>query len=212
MASNSRPAWSRRLASGTCGAGERLRGPEGGAPQVIPGRDWPSPAAKGSASHRSLASRHGPLRWRECLSYLQPAPGCRRDRQGALCATVTHQSAIAPGNRRASQIAVDDWSSHCTFTTPARWTAFGQSPPLLYSWRYIVKVMARVSSKNQVTLPVGVMRAAGLEPGDEVTVRSVGAGEIVIAARVSRVRRHAGIATGIYEPGELERLRDEWSR
>jgi len=72
--------------------------------------------------------------------------------------------------------------------------------------------MARVSSKNQVTLPVGALRAAGLEPGDEVTVRPIGAGEIVIAARGSRVRRHAGIATGIYQPGELDRLRDEWDR
>lgn len=83
---------------------------------------------------------------------------------------------------------------------------------MLYSCRDIVKVMARVSSKNQVTLPVAALRAAGLEPGDEVTVRPIGAGEIVIAARGSRVRRHAGIATGIYEPGELDRLRDEWDR
>ena len=72
--------------------------------------------------------------------------------------------------------------------------------------------MARVSSKNQVTIPVGAMRAAGLRPGDEVTVRPIGDGEVIIAARSSRVRRHAGIATGIYVPGELDRLRDEWER
>jgi AbrB family looped-hinge helix DNA binding protein len=72
--------------------------------------------------------------------------------------------------------------------------------------------MARVSSKNQVTLPVEVMRAAGLRAGDEITVRPVGDGEIVLAARGSRVRRHAGIATGIYERGELDRLREEWER
>jgi AbrB family looped-hinge helix DNA binding protein len=72
--------------------------------------------------------------------------------------------------------------------------------------------MARVSSKNQITLPVEAMRAAGLHPGDEVTVRPVGDGEVLVAARGSRVRRHAGIAEGIYAPGELERLRDEWQR
>ena len=72
--------------------------------------------------------------------------------------------------------------------------------------------MARVSSKNQVTLPVEAMRAAGLRPGEEVTVRPIGDGELVIAARASRVRRHAGIADGIYEEGELNRLRDEWER
>jgi AbrB family looped-hinge helix DNA binding protein len=74
------------------------------------------------------------------------------------------------------------------------------------------KGVARVSSKNQVTLPVKVMRAAGLAAGDEVTVRRVGDGEVLIAVRGSRVRRHAGIAKGIYRPGELDRLRDEWER
>ena len=72
--------------------------------------------------------------------------------------------------------------------------------------------MARVSSKNQVTLPVEAMRAAGLHPGDEVTVRPVGDGAVMVAARGSRVRRHAGIVSGLYQPGELDRLRDEWQR
>ncbi len=70
--------------------------------------------------------------------------------------------------------------------------------------------MARVSSKNQITLPVEAMRAAGRRAGEEVTVRASGEGELVIAARGSRIRRHAGIATGIYERGELDQLRDEW--
>jgi hypothetical protein len=56
------------------------------------------------------------------------------------------------------------------------------------------------------------MRATGLSPGDVVSVRPNGDGEIVIALRGSRVRRHAGIASGIYEAGELDRLRDEWQR
>lgn len=72
--------------------------------------------------------------------------------------------------------------------------------------------MPRVSSKNQVTLPVDAMRAAGLHPGDEIDVRAARAGEVILAARGSRIRRHAGIATGIYRKGELDRLRDEWQR
>ncbi|HET7174234.1 MAG TPA: AbrB/MazE/SpoVT family DNA-binding domain-containing protein [Nocardioidaceae bacterium] len=72
--------------------------------------------------------------------------------------------------------------------------------------------MPKVSTKNQITLPIAAMRAAGLEPGDEVTVRPVGGGELVITARVSRVRRHAGIAEGIYRSGEIDKLRDEWDR
>jgi bifunctional DNA-binding transcriptional regulator/antitoxin component of YhaV-PrlF toxin-antitoxin module len=69
-----------------------------------------------------------------------------------------------------------------------------------------------VSSKNQVTLPVEAMRAAGLHPGDEVEVRAAGDGEVLLAMRGSRIRRHAGIAAGIYREHELDRLRDEWQR
>jgi AbrB family looped-hinge helix DNA binding protein len=72
--------------------------------------------------------------------------------------------------------------------------------------------MPKVSSKHQVTIPVEAMREAGLHVGDEVVVRAAGDGEIVLALRGSRVRRNAGIATGIYEPNELDRLRDEWDR
>ena len=70
--------------------------------------------------------------------------------------------------------------------------------------------MPRVSSKNQITLPVEAMRAAGLRAGDEVTVRPLGDGEVIVARRGSRVRQHAGIATGIYKAGELDGLRNEW--
>jgi AbrB family looped-hinge helix DNA binding protein len=72
--------------------------------------------------------------------------------------------------------------------------------------------MPKVSSKNQVTIPVEAMRAAGLRAGDEITVRPIREGEIMIAAKGSRVRRHAGIATNIYKDRELDRLRDEWKR
>jgi bifunctional DNA-binding transcriptional regulator/antitoxin component of YhaV-PrlF toxin-antitoxin module len=78
--------------------------------------------------------------------------------------------------------------------------------------RWYSKGMPKVSSKNQVTLPVEAMRAAGLHAGQDVSIRAVGDGELIIAARGSRVRRHAGIASGIYAAGELDRLRDEWER
>jgi bifunctional DNA-binding transcriptional regulator/antitoxin component of YhaV-PrlF toxin-antitoxin module len=74
------------------------------------------------------------------------------------------------------------------------------------------KGMPKVSTKNQVTLPVEVMRGAGLRPGDEVAIEALGEGEIRIAARGSRVRHNAGIASGIYGGRELDRLRDEWER
>jgi bifunctional DNA-binding transcriptional regulator/antitoxin component of YhaV-PrlF toxin-antitoxin module len=90
--------------------------------------------------------------------------------------------------------------------------ASGLLPAGLYTRRDKVKAVPKVSSKNQVTIPVETMRAAGLRAGDEITVRPAGEGEIVIATRGSRVRRHAGIAKGIYEDNELEKLRDEWKR
>ncbi len=72
--------------------------------------------------------------------------------------------------------------------------------------------MPHVCSKNQVTLPVEAMRAVGLHAGDEVTIRPSGKSELLITVRGSRVRRHAGIAHGIYAPGELDGLREEWQR
>lgn len=72
--------------------------------------------------------------------------------------------------------------------------------------------MPKVSSKDRVTISVKGMRAVGLHAGHEITVRPTGEGEIVIATRGSRVRRHAGIAKVICKDGELDRLRDEWKR
>ncbi len=72
--------------------------------------------------------------------------------------------------------------------------------------------MPRVSAKNQVTIPVSELRAAGIRAGEALSIRASGPGEIVLAVRGSRVRLHAGIASGIYEPGELDRLRGEWDR
>jgi len=73
-------------------------------------------------------------------------------------------------------------------------------------------LVPRISSKNQITLPVDAMRAAGLRAGDDVAIRATDRGEIVVAARGSRVRRNAGLFHGLYEEGYLDRLRDEWER
>lgn len=56
------------------------------------------------------------------------------------------------------------------------------------------------------------MRAVHLRAGDEVVVRPTSEGDIVVAARGTRVRRHAGIAKDIYAHDELDRLREEWKR
>ncbi len=50
---------------------------------------------------------------------------------------------------------------------------------------------ASAPSKKQITLPVEVMRSAGLHPGDEVAIEALADGEIGIAARGSRARHRA---------------------
>lgn len=68
----------------------------------------------------------------------------------------------------------------------------------------------RISRKNQATLPAEALRQAGLKPGDELKVEAAGAGRIVLARAVDLIQRHAGKAAGVYPPGYLDQLRDEW--
>lgn len=69
--------------------------------------------------------------------------------------------------------------------------------------------MPRVSSKNQVTLPVESMAAAGLAAGDEVTIEADGAGTIVVRRANRDIDAALGVFDGLYEPGYLDRLRAE---
>jgi len=68
----------------------------------------------------------------------------------------------------------------------------------------------RISAKNQATLPVEVLRRAGLRAGDEVSVSADGAGRIVLEPATRAVRRWAGTLTGAYQKSYLRNLRREW--
>jgi AbrB family looped-hinge helix DNA binding protein len=71
--------------------------------------------------------------------------------------------------------------------------------------------MSKLSSKHQVTIPVRILREAGLTAGDEVVIRAYGAGRIEIERAADLVRRYAGsLPAGTYPPGYLDELRGEW--
>jgi bifunctional DNA-binding transcriptional regulator/antitoxin component of YhaV-PrlF toxin-antitoxin module len=68
----------------------------------------------------------------------------------------------------------------------------------------------RISRKNQATLPIDALRAAGLKPGDELVVQAAGSGRIVLVRAADLIDRHAGKAPGVYPPDYLRDLRNEW--
>lgn len=71
--------------------------------------------------------------------------------------------------------------------------------------------MGVISRKNQVTLPVDALRAAGLEPGDDVRVEVVGPGHLELVRVDELVREFAGVFDGeVYPEGYLDELRREW--
>jgi bifunctional DNA-binding transcriptional regulator/antitoxin component of YhaV-PrlF toxin-antitoxin module len=74
------------------------------------------------------------------------------------------------------------------------------------------KGLTRISRYNQVTLPVDVVLRAGLKPGDSMAVELKTTGEIVLRPEVDPLDKYIGMFDGLYPPGYLRALRDEWER
>jgi bifunctional DNA-binding transcriptional regulator/antitoxin component of YhaV-PrlF toxin-antitoxin module len=71
--------------------------------------------------------------------------------------------------------------------------------------------MSVISRKNQVTLPVEALRAAGLEPGDDLRVEVVGPGRLELVRGEDLVNEFAGVFdSSVYPDGYLDELRREW--
>jgi bifunctional DNA-binding transcriptional regulator/antitoxin component of YhaV-PrlF toxin-antitoxin module len=68
----------------------------------------------------------------------------------------------------------------------------------------------RISSKHQITIPVKALREAGLDAGDELIVRVEGPGRVVLEREDDVHERYRGALPGVYTPGFLDKLRDEW--
>lgn len=71
--------------------------------------------------------------------------------------------------------------------------------------------MSAISRKNQVTLPVDALRAAGLEPGDDVHVRAIAPGRLELVRDDELISEFAGVFdASVYPAGYLDELRREW--
>jgi bifunctional DNA-binding transcriptional regulator/antitoxin component of YhaV-PrlF toxin-antitoxin module len=70
---------------------------------------------------------------------------------------------------------------------------------------------SRVSSKHQITIPIGAFSDAGLREGDVVQVRADGPGRILIARMDDLLDEFAGALSTGGELGRVVRgLRQEW--
>ena len=73
---------------------------------------------------------------------------------------------------------------------------------------------SRLSSKNQLTVPVDILRSIGLTTGDEVefSVNDAGFIEVKPVLEENPIMRLVGIGTDIYKDFDLEKDRESWSR
>ncbi|MFN2581982.1 MAG: AbrB/MazE/SpoVT family DNA-binding domain-containing protein [Candidatus Dormibacteria bacterium] len=70
--------------------------------------------------------------------------------------------------------------------------------------------MPRISAKNQITLPVDVLKRAGLAGGDEVLIEADEPDRIIVRRARRDWRRGIGVFHGLYPPGYLDDLRRDW--
>jgi AbrB family looped-hinge helix DNA binding protein len=66
--------------------------------------------------------------------------------------------------------------------------------------------MAKISVKNQITIPVALLEEVGLHGGDQVVVEALGEGELRIRRGTVSFERAFGAVTGAYPAGYLEQL------
>ncbi|MFJ6216407.1 AbrB/MazE/SpoVT family DNA-binding domain-containing protein [Streptomyces sp. NPDC092296] len=75
-----------------------------------------------------------------------------------------------------------------------------------------VRCTTKISSKNQVTLPVSALRGAHLEPGDRLRVEADGEGRLLLVREADPLDRVIGAFPGLSAASDLEAERDAWER
>ncbi len=74
-----------------------------------------------------------------------------------------------------------------------------------------VKNQTKVSSKHQVTIPIGAFHTAGFATGDTLKVEAEGAGRVVLTRVDELIDRYSGcLDTGGDLRERVEGLREEW--
>jgi AbrB family looped-hinge helix DNA binding protein len=66
--------------------------------------------------------------------------------------------------------------------------------------------VARISTKNQITIPVAALEEVGLHAGEQVTIEPAGDGELRVRRTTATFENAFGALTGTYPAGYLERL------
>jgi bifunctional DNA-binding transcriptional regulator/antitoxin component of YhaV-PrlF toxin-antitoxin module len=76
-----------------------------------------------------------------------------------------------------------------------------------------------LSSKRQITLPLAVVERAGLKVGEQLAVEVDARGRVIVSRptgegvgerRRRALRKAAGALPGVWPPGALDEIRDEW--
>jgi bifunctional DNA-binding transcriptional regulator/antitoxin component of YhaV-PrlF toxin-antitoxin module len=88
----------------------------------------------------------------------------------------------------------------------------GKSKPATVSQRRGRTSTSRISSKNQLTVPVDILRKAGLSEGDDVRFMYLEDGSISVvkAANSNEIMQFAGALTGLYDGFDLNEERNSW--
>lgn len=68
----------------------------------------------------------------------------------------------------------------------------------------------RVSSKRQITIPVDILRTAGIKVGERVSATCDGPGRVVLERERDVLAEFVGALTGVYHRDGLDTLRAEW--
>lgn len=69
---------------------------------------------------------------------------------------------------------------------------------------------AKISSKNQIVIPLEARKALGLKAGDKVIIVPRGETIIIMRKPKSYAKAILGMGKGMYPPDYLERERESW--